>query len=90
MEAHGERIDANARDGLPLRRERNLILRVQRTDVRLHVIVGVQVPKKPSRELRDALEALRTVLPADTGDAASRDQSTDDKPFFERVKDIFG
>ena len=33
----------------------------------LHVIVGVQVPKKPSREMREALEALRTVLPADTG-----------------------
>ena len=56
----------------------------------LHVIVGVQVPKKPSRELREALEALRTVLPADTGDAASRDHSADDKPFFERVKDMFG
>ena len=49
-----------------------------------------QVPKKPSRELREALEALRTVLPADTGDAAAHDRSAEDKPFFERVKDMFG
>ena len=56
----------------------------------LHVIVAVQVPQKPSRELREALEALRTVLPADTGDATAQDQSAEDKPFFERVKDMFG
>ena len=56
----------------------------------LHVTVGVQVPKKPSRELREALEALRAVLPPDTGDARNRDREHDDKPFFERVKDMFG
>lgn len=56
----------------------------------LHVIVGVQVPRKPSREVREALEALRAVLPADTGNARAADRSSDDKPFFERVKDMFG
>ena len=56
----------------------------------LHVTVGVQVPRKPSREVREALEALRTVLPPDTGDARANDRSQDDKPFFERVKDMFG
>jgi molecular chaperone DnaJ len=56
----------------------------------LHVTVGVQVPRKASREVRDALEALRAVLPPDTGDARSRDRSHEDKPFFERVKDMFG
>jgi hypothetical protein len=40
--------------------------------------------------LREALEALRTVLPADTGHATSQDRSSEDKPFFERVKDMFG
>jgi molecular chaperone DnaJ len=56
----------------------------------LHVIVGVQVPKKPAREVREALEALRAVLPADTGDATPHDRAQEDKPFFERVKDMFG
>jgi DnaJ-class molecular chaperone len=56
----------------------------------LHVIVGVQVPKKPSKDVREALEALRAVLPADTGDATARDRAQEDKPFFERVKDMFG
>jgi molecular chaperone DnaJ len=56
----------------------------------LHIVVGVQVPKRPSREIRDALEALRTVLPPDTGDARSQGSSGEDKPFFERVKDMFG
>ena len=56
----------------------------------LHVTIGVQVPRKITREMREALEALRTVLPAETGDARSRDRSQEDKPFFERVKDMFG
>jgi len=56
----------------------------------LHVTVGVQVPTRPSRELREALEALRTVLPPDTGDASAKDRDEGDKPFFERVKDMFG
>lgn len=56
----------------------------------LHVTVGVQVPRKPSREIRDALEALRAVLPVETGEARAQDQQDDDKPFFERVKDMFG
>ncbi len=56
----------------------------------LHVTVSVMVPKKPSRELRHALEALRTHLPEETGTARSSEHDDDGKPFFERVKDIFG
>ncbi|MCC6165130.1 MAG: molecular chaperone DnaJ [Acidobacteria bacterium] len=56
----------------------------------LHVTIAVQVPKKPSRELREALDALRAVLPADTGQARTTDRADEEKPFFERVKDMFG
>jgi molecular chaperone DnaJ len=55
----------------------------------LHVSVSVIVPRKASRELRQALEHLRDLLPDETGEpkGGTRD---DEKPFFERVKDIFG
>lgn len=57
----------------------------------MYVTVSVIVPKKPSRELRAALEALRKHLPEETGVARSAHEGEDeDKPFFERVKDIFG
>lgn len=56
----------------------------------LHVTVSVIVPRRPSRELRHALEALRKQLPEETGAARTSDEEDDGKPFFERVKDIFG
>lgn len=55
----------------------------------LFAIVKVDVPKKLSREQRAALEALATVLPPATPIGASAD-TDGDKPFFEKVKDIFG
>ncbi len=53
----------------------------------LHVIARVAVPKKLTKEQRHLLEELGRTLPHekldDEGDTAG-------KPFFERVKDIFG
>ena len=56
----------------------------------MHITVSVIVPKKPSRDLRHALEALRTHLPDETGTPRGQVSDDDEKPFFERVKDIFG
>ncbi len=51
----------------------------------LHVIARAAVPRKLSREQKQLLEQFRKTLPAE----AEIDQD-DEKPFFERVKDIFG
>lgn len=56
----------------------------------LHITVSVIVPKKPARDLKQALEALRKHLPDETGTPRSSEHDDEDKPFFERVKDIFG
>ncbi len=54
----------------------------------LHVIAGVSVPKKLSKEQKHLLEELSRTLPQQEVDEERRDGS--EKPFFERVKDIFG
>jgi molecular chaperone DnaJ len=53
----------------------------------LYVVARATVPKKLTKEQKRALEELARVLP----DATLSDEAADgDKPFFERVKDIFG
>jgi molecular chaperone DnaJ len=53
----------------------------------LYVVARVAVPKKLSKEQKRALEDLARLMP----DEKLADESADgDKPFFERVKDIFG
>ncbi|HET7220360.1 MAG TPA: molecular chaperone DnaJ [Vicinamibacterales bacterium] len=54
----------------------------------LHVIANVAVPKKLSKEQKHLLEELSKSMPAQDVDADRNDAG--DKPFFERVKDIFG
>jgi molecular chaperone DnaJ len=54
----------------------------------LYVIARVSVPKKLTREQKQLLEQLATTLPADAPEAVRADSS--EKPFFEKVKDIFG
>ena len=54
----------------------------------LHVIARVSVPKKLTKEQKHLLEELARTLPPDKSDPADGDSG--DKPFFERVKDIFG
>jgi molecular chaperone DnaJ len=53
----------------------------------LHVIARVAVPKKLTKEQKRAVEELARVLPPEP---LSVETDEDDKPFFERVKDIFG
>ncbi len=53
----------------------------------LHVIARVSVPRKVTKEQKELLEELaRTLAP----ERADGDADEADKPFFERVKDIFG
>jgi molecular chaperone DnaJ len=52
----------------------------------LHVIARVEVPKKLTREQKQLLEQLARTLPTQPDVAAA----SEDKPFFEKVKDIFG
>jgi molecular chaperone DnaJ len=53
----------------------------------LYVIARVSVPKKLTREQKRALEELAQLLPSEKFDGEPADG---EKPFFERVKDIFG
>ena len=46
------------------------------------------MPKKLTKEQKQLLEELARTLPAERFEPASGDDA--DKPFFERVKDIFG
>ena len=52
----------------------------------LHVIARVEVPKKLTREQKQLLEQLARTMPNQPDVAAA----AEDKPFFEKVKDIFG
>jgi molecular chaperone DnaJ len=54
----------------------------------LHVIARVAVPKKLTREQKHLLEELAKTMPEEKVEPEDGDGS--DKPFFERVKDIFG
>jgi molecular chaperone DnaJ len=55
----------------------------------LHVSVKVAVPKKLSKDQKKAVEELSRLLPPDHVEQAQRDEGGE-KPFFARVKDIFG
>lgn len=54
----------------------------------LFVIAKVAVPKKLNKDQKRLLEELARTLPADPG--ALLETEDEDKPFFERVKDMFG
>jgi molecular chaperone DnaJ len=54
----------------------------------LHVIARVTVPKKLTREQKQLIEELGRSMPEQKVEAEAADGS--EKPFFERVKDIFG
>jgi len=54
----------------------------------LHVITRVAVPKKLTKEQRQIIEELARTMPVEKADADGSE--TAEKPFFERVKDIFG
>ena len=54
----------------------------------LHVIARVAVPKRLNKEQKHLLEELAKTLKDETISADAPDEN--EKPFFERVKDIFG
>ena len=54
----------------------------------LYVIARVAVPKKLSKEQKHLLEEL--AQDAAAGDAGDDESDDGEKPFFEKVKDIFG
>lgn len=54
----------------------------------LHVIARVSIPKKLNKEQKQLLEDLARTLPSEKDGTADGDGG--DRPFFERVKDIFG
>jgi molecular chaperone DnaJ len=54
----------------------------------LYVIARAAVPKKLTKEQRRLLEELAKTMPQESIDPASVDNG--EKPFFEKVKDIFG
>jgi len=54
----------------------------------LHVVAAVAVPKKLTKEQRILIEELAKSMPAPQFDGDGQENA--DKPFFERVKDIFG
>lgn len=56
----------------------------------LHVRLVVDVPKKTSKDQKKLIEQLGKTMPVDTLEARSTEGADDDKPFFERVKDLFG
>ena len=53
----------------------------------LHVIARVAIPKKLSKEQKHLIEELGKTL---RDEKVSSDSTDGEKPFFERVKDIFG
>ncbi|CAN5887985.1 molecular chaperone DnaJ [soil metagenome] len=54
----------------------------------LHVISRVSVPKKLTREQKRLIDDLARTMPDESGDSDGSEAA--EKPFFERVKDIFG
>ena len=56
----------------------------------LFVSVTVQVPRKLSKAQRRVIEELAETLPTPAGAPVERASDDADRPFFERVRDIFG
>lgn len=56
----------------------------------LYVVTTVRVPQKLTREQKQALQQLAQTFPEDGSPAVTSGVEAGDRPFFERVKDIFG
>ena len=54
-----------------------------------HVRVVVDVPKKLAKDQKKLIEQLGQTMTVETIEATSPDAGRD-KPFFEKVKDLFG
>jgi molecular chaperone DnaJ len=56
----------------------------------LFATVQVQTPKKLSREQRQLIEQLAKALPKEQFEPRPREDMTDERNLFDRVKDMFG
>jgi molecular chaperone DnaJ len=56
----------------------------------LHVRLVVDVPRKIDKEQKKLIAELGKTMPVETLEARSTEGADDDKPFFEKVKDLFG
>ena len=56
----------------------------------LHVRLVVDVPKKLSKDQKKLIEQLGKTMPVEMLAARDVEGDSDEKPFFERVKDLFG
>ncbi len=56
----------------------------------LHVRLVVDVPRKLTKDQKKLIEQLGKTMPVETLAARQVDGDGDDKPFFERVRDLFG
>jgi molecular chaperone DnaJ len=56
----------------------------------LHVRLVVDVPRKVTKDQKKLIDQLGQTMPVETLEARSTEGADDDKPFFERVKDLFG
>jgi molecular chaperone DnaJ len=56
----------------------------------LYVLVRASVPKKLTKEQKKLLEQLGNTMEPQKIDPATSSRDGDEKPFFEKVKDIFG
>jgi DnaJ-class molecular chaperone len=54
-----------------------------------HVRLVVAVPRKLTKEQKKLVEQLGKTMPVETIEPTSA-SATHDKPFFEKVKDLFG
>jgi molecular chaperone DnaJ len=54
----------------------------------LYAVIRVAIPKKLTKEQKHLLEELARTMPQETVEPGEPDEA--DKPFFEKVKDIFG
>ena len=56
----------------------------------LYVVASVKIPQKLTREQRKALEQVSKMFPEDGTRPVEATADSGERPFFERVKDIFG
>jgi molecular chaperone DnaJ len=56
----------------------------------LYVVTAVKIPQKLTREQKQVLQQVAKLFPQDGSPAATAGDEAGDRPFLDRVKDIFG
>ena len=55
-----------------------------------YVRLNIDVPKKLTKEQKKLVEDLRKAMPVEKLEPRKVDDSRGEKPFFDKVKDLFG